>query len=55
MDEAVKVAQKDSVAPAEILYADVYCNTPKQFIRCATLDTSLVQPFATSAEALKAK
>ena len=54
VDEAVKAAQNDPIAPIETLYTDVYHNTPKQFIRCATLDDSIVQPHATSAEALKA-
>lgn len=55
VDQAAKAAQNDPVAPIEALYTDIYCNTPKIFIRGVTLDDSGEQPYANSAELLKAK
>ena len=54
VDEAGKAAQKDPVAPIEALYTDIFANTPKQFVRCATLEDSVIQPYTTSAELLEA-
>lgn len=55
VDAATKSAENDPIAPLEILYADVYANTPNQFVRGVTLEGSSVQAYATSAEAIKAK
>lgn len=55
VDEAVKSATSDGVLPPEALYADIYANTPNQWIRGATIDDSLVQPFKTTVELLKSQ
>ncbi|CAI4224182.1 unnamed protein product [Auanema sp. JU1783] len=54
VDEAVKIATSDGVMPLEGLYADIFHNTEAQNIRGATIDESVVQPFLTSAELLRA-
>lgn len=39
--------------PVEALYTDIYANTPPLKIRRATADTTIIQPYVTTAQLLK--
>ena len=53
VDEAVKIATSEGVLPPEALYADIYSNTPPLEIRGVTIDDTVVQKYATTAEILR--
>uniref|UniRef100_A0AC34FP61 Dehydrogenase E1 component domain-containing protein n=1 Tax=Panagrolaimus sp. ES5 TaxID=591445 RepID=A0AC34FP61_9BILA len=55
VEEAVKLAREDDELPMEGLYTDLYKNTPPQFIRGATKNESLQQPFTTTSELVSKK
>lgn len=52
MDEAVNIALKDAEPPLELVYTDVYKDTPDQMIRGATVDQTIHPVAETSIAAL---
>lgn len=54
VDEAVAIALNEPHPPPEVLFADVYHNNPPELVRGITFDDTVVQPFATTSDLLKA-
>lgn len=49
----MKIATTEDVLPKEALYSDIYANTPPLEIRGVTINDTVVQQYATTAELLQ--